>query len=177
MQQFTRFGRDSGQKIGQLGLEAGIIFGVQGHIDDEVLPIDQQVAHSFQFGQHTRPIFLHLFGKLAQQEEIANAAHLLADPGRFVEMGTETAVDHRMPRWNQPGLVARLSFQHNLPEPALIVQFHRQQNIAHNIQHILRLLRGGFGAQKQPGHAAITVGQGRGDVCRVNAARFTADAL
>ena len=57
--------------------------GLGGDVAQHGGAIDERCADAFERGEHPVPVGLDLVGELAQEEQVAHAAHLLVGPVRL----------------------------------------------------------------------------------------------
>ena len=87
---------------------------------------------------------------MAQEEQIAQAAHLLAGPVGLGVSRAQACVDHAMPGRHQARFLAGLLFQHHLAEALAVIQLHREQHILQDVQQVGALRHRSLAAQEQP---------------------------
>jgi len=173
-----RRGRQRVDETLQLRLEARPVSGVQGDVGDQPPPIDQDAPDGFQFGQYPRPVGIDLLDQLPQEEQLADAARLLAGPVRLGKPGAQAAEDGHVPARHQPRFRARLFLQGHLPEAGRVVQPGGQQHVAQDVQQVGGLGDHRLAMQEQPGGGRVAAAPDRRDQRgRRDAARLAPDAL
>ena len=171
-------GGGQGLKEGaQLRPEGGHVGFVQRHVGDHAVAVDEAAAHVLKYGTGLRFSRFALADAFAQEEEVADAAHLLTDPAGLGEVGAEARVDDRVSAGDEAAFGAGLLLQRQLQEAAGIVEVDVQQHIAQDVEHVLRLGEGALGAQHQPGAAFLAATHGGEQRAGADAASLAANAL
>ena len=106
-------------------------------------------AHGLKLGQHARPIRSDPLLKLAQEEEIGDAAHLLLGPLGGVETGTNAAPGVSVATWHQRRLFARPGAGNDLAKPLLVVEPHGEQDVADDGEKLRSLRQRRFAAHQE----------------------------
>ncbi len=169
--------RKRSQKASQFGPKSPPIVLVQRHVTQHVVPVDQKLAHLFQFAPNGGPILLDFPGQVPHKEELTEPSHLFRGPACLIKVGAQTGVNHPVPTGHQGGLGPGFCLQHELLEAFLIIQFDRQEYVLENRQQIIRLGDGSFSSQQQPRGRFATCPDGRCKRRRRNAACLAPDAL
>ena len=146
--------RHGGEEFAELRLDAMPVRGIGGDVAQHDGSIEKGRADAFERGMDAVPVAVDVVDELAQEEQIADAAHLLVGPVGLEEVGAQPSVDIARAAGDEPRFDRRLLLEQRAAGSVRGCRAARAVRMSRMIDNSSpRLFRQRLAAQVEPGCA------------------------